>query len=124
MIIEMKRRDPDAPDGRLCIETIRKKLAEVSRLLLVPQPANVEMCVPLLEDASRAFGGLENAVPSVSRSDMHAVRSDLARVQALLAQAACLHSGWAQILGAAAGGYTQAGTASMLTATSRVSVQG
>ena len=65
--------------------------------------------------------GTEGANGTVSASDRQAIAGE---VQGLLTQAACLHNGWAQILGAAVGGYTRAGTASMLEAPSRVSVQG
>ena len=124
MIIQMKPRVLDAPDGRLCVQTIRTKLAEVARLLVVPQPVNVEQCAPLLEDAVNAFAQLERVTGSVSKADVHAVRGDLARVQALLQQAADLHTAWARILGAAVGGYTPAGDVPSLEAPSRVSVQG
>ena len=124
MIIEMKPRVSDAPDGRLCVQTIRTKLADVVRLLLVPQPVNVEHCAPLLEDAVKAIAQLERITGSLSKGDIQAVRGDLSRVRALLQQAADLHTGWARILGAAARGYTPAGDASSLEAPSRVSVQG
>ena len=131
MVIEMKRREPGEPDYATCVQT-REKLRAVRKLLERPTAESVEDCGLLLREAVDQMQLLERRLRSgvhqgnregLSR-DLNGLRAELNTIQSMLEQAVCFHLAWAQMLGAAAGGYTQKGRARELEIRPRVSIEG
>ncbi|MEO8128410.1 MAG: hypothetical protein ABI822_15020 [Bryobacteraceae bacterium] len=111
----------------------RRKLWQVREKLLSPSPEQLAGCGPELEEAADLLGLLiedgagHSGVPVRQRElrdELQQLRRDLAVVTALMEQAARYYLGWAQMLGAAVGGYTSLGDVPPLTVESRLSLEG
>jgi hypothetical protein len=104
------------------IRRVTVKLRAVRQILMTPAPEKLGQCGPALEEAAELLGSI-NSRPDLM-AELHVVQRELAIVSALMEQAAGYYFGWAQILGAATGGYTQQGGAAPLTSTPRLMVEG
>ena len=123
------------------VRQARRKVRQVRQILMTPSPEQVGECGPVLEEAAGLLGSLlKGAIggawdpPSGSelRGELHSelgdelqvLRRELAVVTALMQQAAGYYLGWAQMLGAAIGGYNNQGDVPSLAVESRISVEG
>jgi hypothetical protein len=104
------------------VRRARRKLAQVRQILMTPTPEQLADCGPALEAAVEILGDVE-PVP-ILMDELHGMQRELSVVTALMQQAAGYYLGWAQMLGAAIGGYTPYGEAAPLTGRSHVSVEG
>ena len=109
------------PAGDREIERIHKarwKLRQVRQILMTPSPEGLSECGTVLEEAAELLGKLQpgptQRVPHLM-DELQVLRRELTVVNALMQQAAGYYLGWAQILGAATGGYTSHGEAAPLT---------
>jgi hypothetical protein len=91
----------------------------------------IEMSVPALTDAARDLHTLELEVPPAGSPKRASLKRELLALKRLLDSTArlihsgaALEQGWAQLLSAAASGYTASGVAAPLTATTHLSVEG
>ena len=101
---------------------------------MTPAPEKLAECGPVLEEAAWLLGTLLDCLqggtqmPTVPvphlRDELHMLRRELTVVTALMQQASGYFLGWAQMLGAATGGYTNCGEAAALTTSSQLSVEG
>ena len=128
------------PAGDEDIEQVRQarwKLRQVRQILMTPSPEQLGECGPVLEEAADLLGslldgGISSARGPLLRSDLRSdlrnelqlLRRELTVVTALMQQAAGYYLGWAQMLGAAIGGYNNRGDVPPLAVQSRLSVQG
>ncbi len=118
--------------GESDLERLRgatRKLAQVRQILITPTPEQLAGCGPVLEEAIEILGYVERGQKTreplpILRDELHVLRRELSVVTALMQQAAGYYLGWAQMLGAAMGGYTPYGEAAPLTGRSHVSVEG
>jgi len=101
------------------IRQVRRMLSDVRDQLVRCTPDSVSICAAILEHAVEVIVDLELAVrqaPEEDRrslqSDMQFLRQDLHQVGALLAQAAQLQIGYAQLIGAIAASYDPSGSVS------------
>lgn len=115
----------------------RRKLRQVRQILMMPSPEQLGECGPVLEEAADLLGSLLESGMSSARDpllgpllvpllqeELQVLRRELTVVTALMQQAAGYYLGWAQMLGAAIGGYTNHGDVPPLTVESRLSVEG
>ena len=124
------------PAGDEDIERVRgarRKLRQVRQILITPSPEQLGECGPVLEEAADLLGsllvsGMSGARGPLPGPELHeelkVLRRELTVVTALMEQAAGYYLGWAQMLGAAVGGYTNHGDVPPLTVESRLSVEG
>ena len=124
------------PAGDEDIERVRgarRKLRQVRQILITPSPEQLGECGPVLEEAADLLGsllvsGMSGARGPLPGPELHeelkVLRRELTVVTALMEQAAGYYLGWAQMLGAAVGGYTNRGDVPPLTVESRLSVEG
>lgn len=112
---------------------------------MTPSPEQLGECGPVLEAAADLLGslldgGLGSARGPILRrelqhelrpelrielgDELQVLRRELTVVTALMQQAAGYYLGWAQMLGAAIGGYTNQGDVPPLAVESRLSVEG
>jgi len=125
MLLEMKRR----PQPEL-LTAAWQQLRQVRQKLLNPSPDALNECIPMLEAAGKALQDIETALranpenrPEL-RAELERFRSELSVVNQLLRHAASFYLGWAQLLAAAAGGYTASGYATPLPSSPRIKVRG
>jgi hypothetical protein len=104
------------------IRQVTAKLRAVRHILMTPTPEKLGQCGPEFEEAAELLGSIKGR-PDL-RAELHVVQRELAVVSALMQQAARYYFGWAQILGAATGGYTPQGGVAPLTSTPRFMVEG
>jgi hypothetical protein len=111
----------------------RRKLRQVRQILMTPSPEQLGECGPVLEEAADLLGSLLEGGMSSARGvvlgsllsdELQVLRRELTVVTALMHQAAGYYLGWAQMLGAAIGGYTSHGDVPPLAVESRLSVEG
>jgi hypothetical protein len=107
----------------------RRKLAQVRHILMTPAPEQLAGCGPVLEAAVEILGYVERGQETrkplpILMDELRELQRELSVVTALMQQAAGYYLGWAQMLGAAIGGYTPYGEAAPLTGRSHVSVEG
>ena len=111
----------------------RRKLRQVRQILMTPSPEQLGECGPVLEEAADLLGSLLEGGMSSARDslpgpllqeELQVLRRELTVVTALMQQAAGYYLGWAQMLGAAIGGYTNHGDVPPLVVESRLSVEG
>lgn len=124
------------PAGDEDIERVRgarRKLRQVRQILMTPSPEQLGECGPVLEEAADLLGSLLEGGMSSARGslpvpllheELQVLRRELTVVTALMQQAAGYYLGWAQMLGAAIGGYTNHGDVPPLVVESRLSVEG
>ena len=125
------RQVPSADESIERVRRARRKLRHVTEMLLTPSPELLEGCGPALEEAAALLGSLledrtgtvPGPVPAM-HDELQGLRRDLTVMTALMEQAAGYYLGWAQMLGAAVGGYTSQGNVPPLAVDSRVSVEG
>jgi hypothetical protein len=99
-------------------------LRAVREMLLRPTPESLEECGPVLEEAAsllRSIGPCD--VPDI-HPDLDTLRRELNVVSALVRQASAFYFNWAQILGAAIGGYTPDGQTMSVPSAGRISMEG
>jgi hypothetical protein len=104
------------------IRQVTIRISRVRQILMTPTPEKLGQCAPELEQAADILGTVKSQ-PYLS-SELKLVKRELAIVSALMQQAAGYYFGWAQILGAATGGYTAQGGVAALTSTPRLTVEG
>ena len=124
------------PAGDEDIERVRgarRKLRQVRQILMTPSPEQLGECGPVLEEAADLLGSLLEGGMSgtrgsllvpLLREELQVLRRELTVVTALMQQAAGYYLGWAKMLGAAIGGYTNHGDVPPLVVESRLSVEG
>lgn len=98
------------------IRQVRRLLSEASRTLETPTSDSVSACAGCLDQAIDRIVDFEvhaRRAPESERpallTEMHALRRELRLVGSLLAQAAQLQIGWAQLLGAIPASYDSQG---------------
>ena len=123
------------------VRQARRKLRQVRQSLMTPSPEQLGECGPVLEEAADLLGsllegGMSTARGAILRSEfryesrleltdeLQVLRRELTVVTALMQQAAGYYLGWAQMLSAAASGYTNQGDVPPLAVESRLSVEG
>lgn len=127
------------------VRQARRKVRQVRQILLTPSPEQLGECGPVLEEAAGLLGSLlkgaiggawdppaGSELPGQLRGELHSelgdelqvLRRELSVVTALMQQAAGYYLGWAQMLGAAIGGYNNQGDVPSLAVESRISVEG
>jgi hypothetical protein len=99
-------------------------LRAVREMLLRPTPESLEECGPVLEDAARLMAAIRASDVPDMRPDIDALRRELNVVSALMHQASSFYFGWAQILGAAIGGYRPGGQTASVPARGQISIEG
>jgi hypothetical protein len=112
----------------------RDQLRQVRRLLLNPNPRQVERCAPLLQEAAGCLRNLQQMAQQDQlqdpaerrelRRELGEVRREMEQVQILLQNASKFYLGWAQLLGAAAQTYSADGSFGQITGPQRLSVEG
>jgi hypothetical protein len=116
------------------IRGARRKLRQVRQILMTPSPEQLGDCGPVLEEAVALLGCLMESrksgdqIPAPKNEllmdEVQVLRRELSVVTALMQQAAGYYLGWAQMLGAATGGYNNHGEAAPVTGGSQLSVEG
>lgn len=131
------------------VRQARRKVRQVRQILMTPSPEQLGECGPVLEEAAGLLGsllkggigeawnpsggresrgqlrtGLRSELHSELGDELQILRRELSVVTALMQQAAGYYLGWAQMLGAAIGGYNNQGDVPSLAVESRISVEG
>ncbi len=106
----------------------RRKLHQVREILMMPSPEQLCGCGPVLQEAAALLGSLlesrtNGATVPFLGDELELLRRELSVVTALMQQAAGFYLGWAQMLSAATGGYTNQGDVVPLTGISQLSVE-
>ena len=113
------------------LRSARSALASVEEALVRPSGDVFTTVLPRLEEAARLIGAVEVetggdttlANRAELRTELQGMKLDLKRVSALLRGAADLHSGWAELLALAIGGYNPAGNVVAMPARSQISLE-
>jgi hypothetical protein len=103
------------------IRKAHERVAALRDVLFTGGPAEIEQCLPGLEEAAAVLRGLEPA--SSIRADLELLRNELTRAAGLIEHGEQLWRGWAGILGSAAG-YTAAGEPAPLAASGQLLMRG
>ncbi len=115
---------------RECVADARRNVGRVRQLLARPTSASVADSAVLLEDTANRLRDLEWGLrrsgggrqPELAR-ELGELRRELAQASEMLENAAALYMGWAQLLFAAAGGYTARGEPAAPATARRLSVE-
>jgi hypothetical protein len=87
----------------------------------------LEHAAAILADVERSLAGTGSVsldCRAEIKAEVQALGRDIRRINALMRAAAEFYTGWAQLLSATLGGYTQAGTVVTLAAPARLTVRG
>lgn len=112
------------------IRIARRHIAVLRNALLSPRPDEIERCFSALVEAAGCLRAVEQVLQSQGgehpelRSELTALRSELAMVHRLVEHGAAFYQGWARLLGVATAGYMPSGEGAPLTAAGTLSMQG
>jgi hypothetical protein len=114
------------------VRNARAKVAALRIALVGPLPDPILQCVPGLVEAAQNLGSVEHELRTSGgrvedpelRAEVNALKADLRLVNGLIERGAALVQGWANLLGAATGGYRPSGEAAPLAAAGCISFQG
>ena len=111
------------------LKTARNHVASLRQALLSPSPEEIERCLPGLAEAAACLGQIEQSLHTTPpepqlAGELKALQRDLKMVARMIEHSANFYRGWASLLGAAAGGYTQRGRAAELPVAATIAVRG
>ena len=114
---------------RTNLRTARTHLATLRQALQSPSPEEIGRCVPSLVEAAGCLSRMEQqlrqeAADAELAAELKQLRNDLKIVARMIEHGAAFYRGWASLLGAAAAGYTPAGSAAEIQVTGTVSMRG
>ncbi|HLH40754.1 MAG TPA: hypothetical protein VKX39_16510 [Bryobacteraceae bacterium] len=114
---------------RNTLKIARHHVANLRQALLSPSPEEIERCLPGLAEAAVCLGQIEGALrgeaadPALA-GELQALKRDLEMIGRMIRHSAAFYRGWANLLGAAAGGYTAKGQAAEISIAGAVAVRG
>ena len=125
---------PDPAQLLSQLREARESLSQLGFALETPGPDLWQQATPRLEHAAGLLASVERkltageSIPLDLRAEIRAglrlLAADVRRIDALMRAAADFYAGWAQLVGAATGGYTRSGKVIPASTAAHVSLRG